>query len=702
MRYMLILLVVACLGSASAQVNRLAVASFTLKEEGQPADAKVAAFLTNHIRELFARSQLYQIVAAEEGQKILANLPSPKELPQLAAQVDYVVLGEVVFFADGLALGLNAQLVQTSENRPVKSAAATGNKLELANLAQLLFSKLLPTREETLQEAMSGNQNTYQAKNFTRAVQYCDWALEIAPKTWQYYAARGKAYEANDDVIRAEEDYQDAMKFSDGSANLENDISKIRPRVAQLKSERKRLYETLTQAFQTWQNDGTVRRIKLLPLLLNELVAQTKEQEKTQAVLRHAHTIYKIVQAIGEELPKIKQEETRKETLQKLANIDKQMPHILNQVRKIADFLSDNFAEASQAYFTEAMEHYKKDRLEESLIAIEKVLLLKPQAAKGYYWRGIILGKDRDYANAATSFTRAIELNGDYWEAYYNRGLTYQCLINYSSARQDLEAASRLKPDYAPTYLSLGDMCVALQENEQALANYSKALELDDKLVAAYFNRGKIYDQNQEYIKARNDYKRAIALSPQSKNKIEPLLTKVVVLLDKDALIYAEKARSYLETGEFTEALVWLNKTIEMNPDHAWSYFRRGFVYQAWQQYDKALAEYNEAVSLKNNEVQFYFQRAIVAQYLGDYTKALAELQIVLNFNAFSHAAYHRQGLVYYAQKDYYKAIESYQKAIKIASNIAQYYADLSQAYLQLQQNGPANVYWLQARELSK
>lgn len=702
MRHVWIVLCIACLAIAQAQVNRLAVLPFGLKEQGQAADSKVAAILVNDIRESLARSKFFTMVSNDDIPDLVAALKNPADVSSLASKTDYVVTGDVVFFADGVKLGVQAQLLRTAENRPLKSAAANGNKLDIKGMVKLLLAKLSPTREEVLQEAVAAYHKAYQAGEFVRAVAYCDWALAVAPQSWEYLAQRGKAYHAVDDVLRAEQDYQQAMKFSDGRADLEPALNKIRPRISQLRGERKKSFDAITQKLEEWRHDGTVRRIGLLAQLLRELLPQAKEPEKTQALVRHADTMSAALQTIEQELARIRQQETSREMLQKLAAIDKQLGQIAAHYRKIADFVAENFADASQTYFTDAMDLYKKDRFDDALAALEKTLLLKPQAAKAYYWRALVLGKERDYTNAIDSFSKAIELHATYWEAYYNRALTYQQTNDVGSARKDLEAVIRIKPEFADTYLALGDLCAGQQDNEQAFLHYNKAIQLDDKLMPAYLHRGKLYDQAQEYVKARNDYKRALELAPQLRNKIEPLLTKTVVLLDKDALVYADRGRACLETGELVAAMAYLNKALEMNPDHAWSYFRRGWIYQSWQQYDKATSEYNEAISLKRSEPQFYFQRAIVHQYLGQHAKALADLQIVLNFNNFSHAAYHRQGLVYAAQKDYYKAVESYQKAIKIASNVPQYFADLADAYTQLKQSGAANVYWMQARELSK
>jgi tetratricopeptide (TPR) repeat protein len=240
-----------------------------------------------------------------------------------------------------------------------------------------------------------------------------------------------------------------------------------------------------------------------------------------------------------------------------------------------------------------------------------------------------------------------------------------------------------------------------MQDNPKAIEYYSKAAQYDSKNASLYWERGKLYDQEQEYGKARADYQEAIKLSPGLKGKVEPVLKKIASYLDQDAKIYEDKGKDYLSNGELPKALEYYTKALESNPEYVEVYVKRGLVYQMLGQYDKAVQDYSEAISLRRSEPQYYFYRAVSYQYLGDYPKALTDLQQALNYNAFYHAACHRQGLIWAEQKDYDKAIVCYLKAIKMAE-VSSYYADLALAYTKMKQYDRATAQWQRARELQK
>lgn len=74
----------------------------------------------------------------------------------------------------------------------------------------------------------------------------------------------------------------------------------------------------------------------------------------------------------------------------------------------------------------------------------ETATRLDPRLIHGWFNKGYILYNQRDYAQAAECFTKAIELDSDFGAAYYNRGLCYLSAGKKAEAFADLSRAGEL------------------------------------------------------------------------------------------------------------------------------------------------------------------------------------------------------------------------------------------------------------------
>jgi len=80
----------------------------------------------------------------------------------------------------------------------------------------------------------------------------------------------------------------------------------------------------------------------------------------------------------------------------------------------------------------------------------------------------------------------------------------------------------------------------------------------------------------QEAIEA---YTQALEVDPKNKNM--------------NAIILANRAAAHMKKNAYMEALVDLNKSIELNPDYTKAYMRRGNVHSHLENYEDAIRDYN-------------------------------------------------------------------------------------------------------------
>jgi tetratricopeptide (TPR) repeat protein len=117
---------------------------------------------------------------------------------------------------------------------------------------------------------------------------------------------------------------------------------------------------------------------------------------------------------------------------------------------------------------------------------------------------------DKDYKLVKETFTKAIDLNQNFWGALYYRGLSNYKLGDYEGAIQDFSKAIELNPEYAEAFNSRGLANFALKNYIRAINDYNKAIELNPSLAESYFNRGSLMYFHKRYNVAISDLTKAI------------------------------------------------------------------------------------------------------------------------------------------------------------------------------------------------
>ena len=73
----------------------------------------------------------------------------------------------------------------------------------------------------------------------------------------------------------------------------------------------------------------------------------------------------------------------------------------------------------------EGMTYGKNGQYDQAISDYTKALKINPKFAEAYYYRGRTYGEKGQYGRAISDYTKAIEINPGFAEAYYNRGVAY-------------------------------------------------------------------------------------------------------------------------------------------------------------------------------------------------------------------------------------------------------------------------------------
>jgi tetratricopeptide (TPR) repeat protein len=127
---------------------------------------------------------------------------------------------------------------------------------------------------------------------------------------------------------------------------------------------------------------------------------------------------------------------------------------------------------------------------------------------------------------------------------------------------------------------------------------------------------------NNGYLKKANPVVRSFFLSGTMKNSVIKsiwIILPIVLLLlfscastqqkqseSRDAKFYNNRGIAYGEKGQYDQAILDLNKAIEINPRYDKAYNNRGIVYRLKGQYGQAISDFNKAVEINPKDAEGY------------------------------------------------------------------------------------------------
>ena len=169
---------------------------------------------------------------------------------------------------------------------------------------------------------------------------------------------------------------------------------------------------------------------------------------------------------------------------------------------------------------------------------------------------------------------------------------------------------------------------------------------------------------------------------------------------------YFNEGINALNILNYSDAIYYFTKHLEINIDDYEAYFYRGGVYRALNDNERALADFTKAIELKPDYYAAYCGCGYSNYFLKEYQKAIEDFTKVIELNKYElepwySSAHNGRGFVYFDLKEYDKAIEDFTKAIE-SSKIKQpeAYNGLGLVYLELKEYNKAIEEFTKAIEL--
>ena len=267
----------------------------------------------------------------------------------------------------------------------------------------------------------------------------------------------------------------------------------------------------------------------------------------------------------------------------------------------------------------------------------------KSKEAIASFREGLALADDGNAIKARAAFTKAIGQDSTLAVAYLFRGNFSQSnkefMDDLAMAKSHLDGASdweKMYYDYQNTFVT---------------NDWNKRLEVAQKIVAAYpdaaraqVDLGRTYDGNNETDKARTVYQKTIELDPKwaggykalsgsyifsdprDLKKGEENALKAVELSPKSSNAEVLLGDCYRAQNDMEKARTAYTKAIELEPDVAVGYYKRGHVNSFLGKYDEARQDYMEGSKHDDDNLGAMINIAYTYLYAGDHQTAMQTL----------------------------------------------------------------------------
>ncbi|MFZ6014284.1 MAG: tetratricopeptide repeat protein [Bacteroidota bacterium] len=139
-----------------------------------------------------------------------------------------------------------------------------------------------------------------------------------------------------------------------------------------------------------------------------------------------------------------------------------------------------------------------------------------------------------------------------------------------------------------------------------------------------------------------------------------------VMVFAQTAKDFTQKGRELYEKRDYMEALLNLNKALEVDPNYAPAYYMRANIKDAFDDRHGAMKDYNSAVEKNPKFSDAFFARGNVKMKLQDYYGAIDDFTSAITINENYIEAYFNRGKAKQFLQAYEDAINDCSKIIQI------------------------------------
>ena len=218
--------------------------------------------------------------------------------------------------------------------------------------------------------------------------------------------------------------------------------------------------------------------------------------------------------------------------------------------------------------------------------------------------KGALLVKKNDYRNAMKLFERAIYLKPNNGISYINLAVCNNNLHDYDNALKNLDIELKIAPANTKALNMKGNILLDKAKYKEAIELYKTAIKYNAYFADSYINLSYSYILLSEFKNALLNIDKGLQLDPQN------------------PIAHFYKGLILFNFGEYNEAINNYNEAINLNPQFVDAYKNVGFCYVRLKDYDKAIYYWKKALEIDPNNAGIYKMLGLVYRLKGDLNSA--------------------------------------------------------------------------------
>lgn len=241
--------------------------------------------------------------------------------------------------------------------------------------------------------------------------------------------------------------------------------------------------------------------------------------------------------------------------------------------------------------------------------------------ANGNFSKAIILLENSNTENTSYRLAKAYNAIGNYDKA----------IISYKKAIENNKGNGLLQYEY-------GKLLSKVKKNEEAVSIFKKLKAIDSTNANYNYELGVVLERLQQTENAQNNFKEAYKLDNSHqkaiyklakhslKNKeyerLDTLITIGLNSYPKNAGLTNLKAQSLFLLKDYTKAITWFEKLIELGENSQYIFEKLSFAYKKDLEYEKAIECLEKALLFEPKNAENLFKLGSLYQLINDYEKA--------------------------------------------------------------------------------
>lgn len=304
-------------------------------------------------------------------------------------------------------------------------------------------------------------------------------------------------------------------------------------------------------------------------------------------------------------------------------------------------------AQSAKQYFKAGEDFAKANNYADAISQYTKAVELDPDYEKAYIQRANAYSRTGEYQLAAEDYDRAIVfdqkdaalyyLSGNEWylhgnnqfalgrvtaainmknnflEAYQVRLAVYMRMGEYELALEDGQKCLKLEEDER-SYYDLAQVYEKMEMYNEAEMAYQESIKQNRRVVTTHYSYAQLLFQREKFEAAANELAQVLQMDPRHLEgillqsqvlsaqgnylKASETLSMASVQYDKEPLIYIYRGDINNKMNQPGYAIIDYTKAIELDPENAETYYKRGAAYEAIREYENALIDYEKLLEM--------------------------------------------------------------------------------------------------------